>query len=83
MAQQFQEYTKALGTGKFDGFLFDSLFTLLIYNKSETVSKFVHSLVNKIKTAKATAIFTALEGDVEGSLLKEVGMFVDTVEHCE
>lgn len=72
---------KVLGTGKFDGFLFDSISTLLIYNASGTVSRFVHSLVNKIKSSKTTAIFTSLEGDTKSSLLKEVGMYADNILH--
>ena len=74
---------KTLSTGKFDGFLFDSLSTLLIYNKSAVVGKFVHSLINKIKAAKVTAIFTALEGDTKSDLLKELGMYVDNILHYE
>jgi hypothetical protein len=72
---------KTLGTGKFDGFLFDSLSTLLIYNKGEAVSKFVHNIINKIHSYNATAIFTALEGDTKSDLLKEIGMYVDNVIH--
>jgi len=68
-----------LESGQIDGLLFDSLSTLLIYNKGETVSKFVHSVINKVKETGATAVFTALEGDTETKLLKEVGMFVDKV----
>ena len=63
--------------------MFDSLSTLLIYNKKETVSKFVHSVVNKIKASNITAVFTALEGDTQSALLKEIGMFVDEVIHVE
>lgn len=70
---------KAVKTGKFDGLVFDSLSTLLIYNKKEVVSKFVQSMVNKLRAAKMTVIFTALKGDTETGLLKEISMFVDEV----
>mgnify|MGYP003345684083 CR=1 FL=1 len=42
---QFEESEK----GKFDALLFDSLSTLLVYNKSDIVIKFVRSLINKMK----------------------------------
>ena len=71
--------TKAINTGQFNGLLFNSLSTLLIYNKKEAISKFVQTLVNKLRKANMTAIFTALEGDTEKGLLKEVGLFVDDV----
>ena len=70
---------KVLKTGKFDGFIFDSLSTLLVYNKGKVVGKFVHSLVNKIKSHNMTAVFTALKGDTDSELLKEVDMYVDKV----
>jgi len=72
---------KALDSGQIEGFLFDSLSTLLIYNKSDVVCKFVHTIINKIKASNTTAIFTALEGDTQSALLKEIGMFVDKVIH--
>ena len=72
-----------LETGKFESFLFDSLSTLLIYNSSDAVCKFVHNLINKIKSSNTTAIFTALDGDTKSDLLKDISMFVDNVIHYE
>lgn len=66
-------------TGKFDALLFDSLSTLLIYNKKDAVSKFIQSMINKLRTNNMTVVFTALKGDTEKGLLKEVGLFVDEV----
>ena len=71
--------TKAINSKKFDGLLFDSLSTLLIYNKKEAVTKFVQSMVNKLRKAKMTGAFTALEGDTEEGLLKDIGLFVDEI----
>lgn len=71
---------KAIKTGKFDGLLFDSLSTLLIYNKKEVVVRFVQSLVNTLKKHKMTGVFTLLKGDADKGLLKEVGLFVDAVK---
>lgn len=70
---------QTIKTGQFEGLLFDSLSTLLIYNKSGPVGKFAHDLVNKIKAQGMTAVFTALKGDTDSQLLKEMGLFVDKV----
>jgi len=64
---------------KSDSLLFDSLSTLLIYEKVGTVMKFVHSLVAKIRVSKCPAIFTALEGDAETQLIKDVTTLVDEI----
>ena len=61
--------------------LFDSLSTLLIYQKGEVVTQFIHSLTGKIRTVGCVGIFTALEGDTDSDLIKEMGMFVDKVIH--
>ena len=36
-------------------------------------------MVNKIKGSNTTAIFTALKGDTNSALLKEVELYVDKV----
>jgi len=59
--------------------LFDSLSTLLIYQKGDVVTQFIHSLTGKIRTFGCVGIFTALEGDIGSDLIKEMGMFVDKV----
>ena len=74
---------KVAATGKFDGLLLDSLSTLLIYNKPGTVCKCVHSIINKMKAAEITTVFTALEGDTNSQVLKELGMFVDNIIHVK
>lgn len=61
----------------FDYLIFDSLTNLSIYQKKAPVTKFVSSLINKIKTGKTKAIFYALEGDDE--LVKKSSLFVDKV----
>ena len=71
---------KVIGSGQFDALLFDSLSTLLIYNKAESVCKFIHTFTNKVRAQNMTAIFTALSSDTETSVLKELGMYVDAVE---
>jgi len=72
---------KALDSGKIKGFLFDSLSTLLVYNHGESVNKFVHNTIAKVKEHKATSVFTIIEGDAKSDMMKEAGMFVDKVVH--
>ncbi|MBI2629498.1 hypothetical protein HYW76_00185 [Candidatus Pacearchaeota archaeon] len=63
----------------FDYIIFDSLTNLLVYQSKAPVSKFVASLVNKIKESKTKAIFYALSVKEQEALIKESGMFVDKV----
>jgi hypothetical protein len=62
----------------FSYLVFDSLNSLIVYEKKAPVSKFVSSLVNKIRTSKTKAVFLALEG-YEDKIIKETSMFVDKV----
>jgi len=74
---------KALKTGKINSILFDSLSTILIYNKSAVACKFVHDIINKIRNSNVTTVFTALEGDAKSELLNEVSMFIDKIIGAE
>ncbi len=71
--------TQALNTENPDALVFDSLSTLLIYEKDTTVTKFIHSLIGKIKAAGIDAYFTSLEGDAQNESIKDLSMFVDKV----
>ncbi|MCX8158410.1 MAG: hypothetical protein N3D73_01970 [Candidatus Diapherotrites archaeon] len=59
--------------------IFDSISTLLIYEKESTVSKFIHSLVGKIKHKGANCVLTVLEADSKNSAVKDICLFVDEV----
>lgn len=63
----------------FEYLIFDSLTNLLIYEKKAPVSKFVSSLVSKIKQGNTKAIFYALSVKEQQALIDESGMFVDKV----
>lgn len=63
----------------FDYLIFDSLTNLLVYESKAPVSKFVSSLVNKIKAGKTRAVFYALSVKEQSVLIEESGMFVDKV----
>jgi hypothetical protein len=63
---------------KFDYIIFDSLTTLLIYQKAEEpVIKFVYNIANKIKTIGSKGIFYALKTDEHKLLTQEVSMVID------
>lgn len=71
--------TQAINTQNPDALIFDSLSTLLIYEKDSTVTKFIHSLIGKIKAARLDSFFTALEGDAQNEAIKNLSMFVNRV----
>jgi KaiC/GvpD/RAD55 family RecA-like ATPase len=68
---------------KFDYLIFDSISSLLIYEKKSPVSKFISSLVNKIKNSKTKAAFFALSSKDKSDIIKECSMFVDVVIDLE
>lgn len=63
-----------------DSLLFDSLSTLLIYEKAPTVMKFVHSIVNRVRVrGNVSVIFVILEGDADERIIKDISMFADNI----
>lgn len=56
---------------------FDSLNTLLIYHKSETVAKFIHFLSGKMRVWKVKGIIISLERESDKELLSELSQFCD------
>jgi KaiC/GvpD/RAD55 family RecA-like ATPase len=62
-----------------DYIIFDSITSLLIYEKKSPVSKFLSSVINNIKNSKTKAVFIALSVKEQKDLIKETGMFVDEV----
>jgi len=74
---------EALKIQKPDVFLFDSLSTLLIYEKGTVVTRFAHSIIGSIRKTSCKAFFTCLEGDTDSQLVKELGMFVDDMVHLD
>lgn len=71
--------TEFLSSNKFDCFLFDSLSTMIIYEKSIAVTRFVHFMIENFRQYKCSAVFTILESDVESDFMKHIGLFVDKV----
>lgn len=62
----------------FDYLIFDSLNSLLVYERKAPISRFISNLVNKVKKTKTKAIFFALENSERG-IIDESGMVVDKV----
>ena len=60
-----------------DIFIFDSLSSLLVYEKGPTLIKFVHSLVEFLRVHKIKIIFIALKSDIDSALIKDLSMFAD------
>ena len=56
---------------------FDSLNTLLIYNKSGTVAKFIHFLSGKMRLWRVKGIIISLERESDKELLSELSQFCD------
>lgn len=74
---------KSLEKGKFDTLIFDSLSTMLIYHHASVTTKFIHSLIGRLRVLNCAAVFTCLESDEESSLVKDLGMIVDKIMEVE
>jgi len=70
--------TKALEHG-FEYLIFDSLSTLLVYQKDAPVAKFAANIVSNAKAKKTKTVFYALKSEEQKAAINEVSMFVDRV----
>ncbi len=68
--------------GKQKFVFFDSLSTLLIYNKSESVARFIHFLTCKIRIWEIDAVFISLEEE-EAQVINKLKMYCDDVIHLD
>ena len=64
---------------KFDYFIFDSITNLLIYQSKEPVTRFISSIINRVKESNTKAVFYAINVKEQEEVIKEVSMFVDNV----
>lgn len=64
---------------KFNYMVFDSVNSLLVYQKRETVIKFTSSVINKIRSGNTKAVFYAVETKEQADLIKQFSMSVDKV----
>ncbi|MFH0978160.1 MAG: hypothetical protein V1837_02545 [Candidatus Woesearchaeota archaeon] len=58
---------------------FDSLSSLLLYQDSHTLIKFLHNLINKVRVLNVKIVFVVLQKDAKSDLVKDLCMFVDIV----
>lgn len=73
------EAISSMGGGK-KFLLFDSVSTLMIYHKPDTVAKFIHFLAGKIREWNVKAVLVMVEGsDADKALLAHISQFVDEV----
>lgn len=63
----------------FYGVFFDSLSTLLIYESSLMITKFVHNLTSKFRTMKTKVLFTILKEGMSSELINDLSMFADKI----
>ena len=75
MSVAMDQAVKALPGDKF--LIFDSLNTLLIFNKPATVARFVHFLTGKMREWRIKGIVVTLEKETEQALLDEITQFAD------
>lgn len=58
---------------------FDSLSTLLVYNKATTVARFIHFLASKMRTWKVKGIIISLRKESDKELINELSQIVDVL----
>ncbi len=61
---------------------FDSLSTLLLYNKTGSVAKFIHFLTGKIRLWDIDGIFISL-GEEDDQVISKLSMFCDKIIHLD
>jgi len=59
--------------------LYDSVSTMLIYLPSQSISKFIHFVTNKLRLMDLSGIFLAVEKGLDPMLVSQLTTFVDTV----
>ena len=69
------------GDSKF--LLFDSLATLEIYNKVDTVLKFIYFLSGKIRSKGINGILLSLERSADNDMISQLSMFCDQVVYLD
>jgi archaellum biogenesis ATPase FlaH len=70
-------FAKSLDEYKCNASIFDSLSTLLIYEKPHAVIQFVHYVTVKARTANSKVYFVVLREDMDMEFMKDLYMFAD------
>lgn len=63
--------------------ILDSVSTMLIYNESTVMIRFLHMLINKIQLNEATGILFSAKNAVDPIVSSQITMFSDSVHHLE
>lgn len=65
--------------GKEKFLFFDSLSTLLVYNKATTVARFIHFLASKMRAWQVKGIIISLRKESDQELINELSQIVDVL----
>lgn len=65
--------------GKEKFVFFDSLSTLLVYNKASTVARFIHFLATKMRSWQVKGIIISLRKESDKELINELSQIVDVL----
>ena len=57
----------------------DSLDTLTLYNNAETVIRFAHNLINKMRMHNTSGVILSLHDDTDKKMIDELAQFCDKV----
>ena len=57
----------------------DSLSTMLIYNETDTVLRFIHALTGKMRLLNVTGVIVFLEKETDENIISQLGQFCDKV----
>ena len=69
---------KLFAKNRFDLVILDSLSTLFIYNEPHQTQRFVHALIEKLRSSNTAGIFIVLEGSPYGAEISGVSQFFDS-----
>ncbi|MBT4870185.1 MAG: hypothetical protein HON47_01270 [Candidatus Diapherotrites archaeon] len=56
---------------------FDSLTTLLVYNKAHSVLRFTHFLTNKMRSWDVDGVILSLDSDINSDIFQQIVLFAD------
>ena len=68
---------KCLQDKKYKALVFDSVSTLLTYHNEAMVSRFTHSLINKLRKYDVKGVFLCTKEDMNTNLMKNLNMLAD------
>lgn len=70
---------KIIDAARIESIIFDSISTLLVYEKPPTILKFVHSMTSEFRSKNISSFFTLVKDKASEEMLKDLNMFADEV----